>query len=102
MTTDDKDFSEKRDYRRMFFDAPVLFMVGDTQDWQKGLAKDLSAGGLSFITDVELAEGASVVVKLEPITPVTPPLEAKVTIIRSVENEQGQFDVSSKIEEILN
>ena len=101
MTDNDKEFAEKRDYIRMFIDAPVEFCLSGKDEWHKGLAKDLSGGGLSFVTELELNPGQSVIIRLEPVTPVTPPLEAKVTIIRAVADGNGQYEVSSRIEQIL-
>ena len=97
----DNDYSEKRDFIRMFINAPVDFAVDGSDEWLTGMGRDLSGGGLSFVTQHELPEGAMVTIKLHPVTPVTPPLEARVSVIRAVSNDEGEYEVSTKIEEIL-
>lgn len=101
MRENDQDYAEKRDFIRMFINAPVDFAVSGTEDWYSGIGNDLSGGGLSFKTKHQLSEGDQVDIKLHPITPVTPPLEAKVTVIRSDADDDGQFTVSTKIDHIV-
>ena len=100
MSLDDQDYAEKRDFIRMFINAPVDYAIAGSGDWQSGIGKDLSGGGLSFTTKGTLSEGDKVDVKLHPITPVTPPLEAKVTVIRVDPEEDGNNVVSTKIDRI--
>ena len=105
MSLDDQDYAEKRDFIRMFINAPVDYAIADSDDWKSGIGKDLSGGGLSFTTEgnlseSDLSEGDKVDVKLHPITPVTPPLEAKVTVIRIDAEEDGRNVVSTKIDRI--
>ncbi len=99
---DDQDFAEKRDFIRMFINAPVDFAIKDSNDWHSGVGIDLSGGGLSFSTKQSLSVGDQVEVKLKPITPVTPALEANVVVIRSDTTDDGTFNVSTKIENIIN
>lgn len=101
MSQDDVDFAEKRDFIRMFIDAPVDFSITGTGEWFKGTGQDLSGGGLSFSTQQSLSEGDKVDIKLHPITPVTPPLEAQVTVIRADQLEGDTYSISTKIEKIL-
>jgi hypothetical protein len=100
MSIEEQDFAEKRDYIRMFINAPVDYSISGADDWKEGLGKDLSGGGFSFTTSHPLSAGDKVDIKLHPVTPVTPPLEAHVTVIRADDNGQGQFIVSTKIEKI--
>ncbi|MFT5452906.1 MAG: hypothetical protein ACI9N9_002404 [Enterobacterales bacterium] len=105
MSLDDQDYAEKRDFIRMFINAPVNYAIADSGDWKSGIGKDLSGGGLSFTTEGSLSEGGlsegdRVDVKLHPITPVTPPLEAKVTVIRIDTEEDGRNIISTKIDRI--
>ena len=102
MSPDEQGYAEKRDFIRMFIDAPVDFTLTGTDNWFQGTGKDLSGGGLSFVTDHELSEGDRVDIKLHPITAVTPPLEAIVTVIRIDKTTDGQFAVSTRIENIVN
>jgi len=102
MTLGDQDYSEKREFIRMFINAPVDYAITGSDDWKSGIGKDLSGGGLSFMTQDSLSEGDKVDVKLRPMSPVTPPLEAKVTVIRVDADEDGNNTISTKIDRISN
>jgi len=99
---DDQNFAEKRDFIRMFMNAPVEYKLKESDSWETGTGIDLSGSGLSFSTNKPLAEGAEIQVKLNPITPVTPSLEAITIVTRSDESEDGLFIISNKIKEIIN
>ena len=101
MTEDDSEFAEKRDFIRMFINAPIDIAITGTDEWFQGKGNDLSGSGISFTTDHELNEGDSIDVKLHPITPVTPPLEAIVSVIRCNNDDSEGFSISTKIEKIL-
>jgi len=101
MSVDDQDYAEKRDFIRMFINAPVDFTITGTDTWYTGVGIDLSGSGLSFKTGQSLSEGDKVDIKLHPITPVTPPLEAKVTVIRTDAEADGEYTVSTKIDNIV-
>ena len=100
MSVNEQDYAEKRDFMRMFINAPVDFTISGTNDWNRGIGKDLSGGGLSFSSDKPMNEGDKVDIKLHPITPVTPPLEAKVTVIRTDQSEDNGYIVSTRIDKI--
>ena len=100
MSVNEQDYDEKRDFIRMFINAPVDFSISGTDDWHTGTGKDLSGGGLSFSAEKYLSEGDQVDIKLHPITPVTPPLEAKVTVIRADKVEDNSYLVSTRIDKI--
>ena len=100
MSSDEQDYAEKRDFIRMFINAPVDYSITGSDDWVSGLGIDLSGGGLSFSTEGSLNQGDKVEIKLHPITPVTPPLEARVTVIRVDQGEDGKNIVSTKIDRI--
>ena len=100
MSLDEQEYDEKRDFIRMFINAPVDFAISGSNDWNTGTGKDLSGGGLSFSSDKPMSEGEKVDIKLHPLTPVTPPLEASVTVIRTDELEDNSYIVSTRIDKI--
>ena len=99
MSLDDQDYAEKRDFIRMFINAPVDYKISGEADWVTGTGINLSGGGLSFKTDQQLSKNDKVEIKLHPVTEVTPPLEAKVTVIR-IDEEDGDYLISAKIDRI--
>jgi len=101
MSEDEQDYAEKRDFIRMFINAPVDFAIQGTDTWFQGLGIDLSGGGISFSSEAQLSEGDRVDIKLHPITPVTPPLEAIGVVTRAYTDDSGQNIISTKIEKIV-
>ncbi len=101
MSQDEQDYAEKRDFIRMFIDAPVDFSILGSDNWSKGIGKDLSGGGISFTSEQPLSEGDKIDIKLHPITPVTPPLEAVGVVTRCDKGDDSGYIVSTKIDKIL-
>ena len=100
MSVEEQNYDEKRDFIRMFINAPVEFAIAGSDDWNTGTGKDLSGGGLSFTSNISMAEGDKVDIKLHPLTPVTPPLEAQVTVIRTDAVDDNSYIVSTRIDKI--
>lgn len=100
MSREEKDYSEKRDFIRMFIDAPVDYALKGTGQWQKGVGKDLSASGMAFTVNEDVSVGDLVEIRLKPATEVTPPLEATVKVIRCEAVSSGGYELSTIIEEI--
>ena len=100
MSREDQEYSEKRDFIRMFINAPVSYCASGTDEWQKGIGKDLSATGIAFVTNESYNEGDLIEIKLKPETTVTPPLEATVKVMRCEANEGGGYELSTIIEKI--
>ncbi len=101
MSQDEQDYAEKRDFIRMFIDAPVDFSILGSDNWSKGIGKDLSGGGISFTSEQPLSEGDKIDIKLHPITPVTPPLEAVGIVTRCDKGDDSEYILSTKIEKIV-
>ncbi|RLA00360.1 MAG: hypothetical protein DRQ47_09630 [Gammaproteobacteria bacterium] len=100
MSTNERNFAEKRDFIRMFIDAPVEFTIAGSGSWCSGTGKNLSGGGLSFSCEEELSVDDQVEIKIHPETPVTPSYEAKVRVIRVIPEEDGIYTISAQVEEI--
>lgn len=100
MSREDQEYSEKRDFIRMFINAPISYCAENSTEWQRGTGKDLSATGIAFITEQSFNEGDFIEVKLKPETNVTPPLEATVKVVRCTANEAGGYELSTIIEKI--
>ena len=101
MNQNEQYYAEKRDFIRLFIDAPIDFAISGTAQWFQGKGIDLSAGGLSFTTEQALSAGDNIEFKLTPVTPVTPSLEATVSVIRAEKNVDGKYVVSVRIENIV-
>ena len=100
MSREDLEYSEKRDFIRMFINAPISYSASGSGEWQKGIGKDLSATGIAFVTHESYNDGDLIEIKLKPETTVTPPLEATVKVVRCSASEDGGYELSTIIEKI--
>ena len=56
---------EQRRYARASIDAPLTFTVKGKNDWQDGVGRDVSVGGISIETTATIAFGAEVEVSVQ-------------------------------------
>lgn len=56
---------EQRRYARAPIDAPLTFSVKGKNDWQEGVGKDVSVGGMSIETAATLPFGTEVQVSVQ-------------------------------------
>ncbi|MFO8154779.1 MAG: PilZ domain-containing protein [Pseudomonadota bacterium] len=91
---------EKRGFRRMTVDCRLAFAIDGQPGRHTGQATDLSASGLAFICEATVAEGANLEVEVSPASALTPPLHARVEVLRVEETDSGQR-VSCRIVEML-
>ena len=95
------DSSDKRDFRRMNVGIKASFKINGAAEFHEGTVADLSASGILLTTDVAIANGDELEVKVKPELAVVPPLYAKVKVLRvEVVNEQ-QYRAGCKITELL-
>jgi hypothetical protein len=96
---DRRDYSEKRDYQRMELECPMTFsIVGDTSKTvHQGIAKNLSASGLSVICSMEVEEGSKLDINVAPEQAIVPPLLAICSVTRVDPLEQGKFELGVQI-----
>jgi hypothetical protein len=92
------DYSEKRSFIRMPLNCPVRLQSrsGEASALEAELL-DLSAAGVRFVSERAHDAGERLQITLRPENPITPPLEAEVSVIRCAEVEQG-YDVAATIE----
>ncbi|MGM0413207.1 MAG: PilZ domain-containing protein [Pseudomonadota bacterium] len=92
--------SEKRDFIRMEVDCEVEFRPAGASAMEQGRGRDLSATGVSFLAERELAEGETLEVRVLPVRPGVSPLHAEATVVR-VEPEGEGHRIGCRIERIL-
>lgn len=93
------DYSEKRDFIRMPVQCPISVREAADQRPDQAELLDLSATGLRFISHKALNEGARLQVRVSPDNPITPPLEARISVLRCLALDDG-FDIAAAIETI--
>lgn len=98
LSTDDK-----RDFYRMNMDCPVIYTVNGGADRYEGTAKDLSAKGLLIWAENAVDADDVLTVQVRPVTEITPPLHAKVRVVRCspIEGARGTYAIACETQEIL-
>lgn len=92
--------NDKRDFIRMSIDARVIFNRINSDQEHSGRAKDLSATGVRFITDIPVDVGEQLELAIHPGTDLTPPLLATMTVIRvNRDEDSNKYDVAGIIAE---
>ncbi|MCP4284907.1 MAG: PilZ domain-containing protein [Gammaproteobacteria bacterium] len=90
------DYSEKRDYPRMFINCAARYRVEGGDKFATAIAKDLSGGGLLLRVDNALSTGSRINVEIQPGKSITPPLYAIVEVVRCDSNG-GEFEAACSI-----
>jgi hypothetical protein len=91
------DYSEKRDFMRMEVECPMTFRIQGEDTLHQGVARDLSASGLSILCQREVAEGSLLEVNVQPEKSIVPPLQATCEVMRVHSPAPGQFELGVKI-----
>ncbi len=97
------DYREKRNYPRMQVDCPARIRLNGDPDAQGAIVKDLSGGGLLLWLDQALGEDQEFDITVEPGTDLTPPLQARLKVVRctALAEGEGSFAVACRIARIL-
>jgi hypothetical protein len=94
------DYLEKRDFQRMVLDCSLTYRRNDDDSSYQGQVRDLSARGVSFLTDDSLPLGIDIQITLTPENDITPPLHASVRITRCDKHGDGRYHVAGEILQI--
>jgi c-di-GMP-binding flagellar brake protein YcgR len=91
---------EKRNFSRMSVSAQVTYTVkGQSQITHTGTSGDLSATGLSMVTDFKLVEGDEISIVMNPSSERLPPFVAEGRVVRvsADEDNVNKFKVSVEL-----
>ena len=94
-------YSEKREFMRLFINAPLSYQIQGQEEWRQGVGKDLSATGMAFVIDHPVTENTLIDVRLKPGTEITPALEATVKVLRVTKTPDDKYELSTIIDRIL-
>lgn len=97
------EYEEKRDFYRMALDCTAEYKVNGSGKKGKAIVKDLSSGGLLLWIKQEVKPGSQVEIMLKPGKDITPPLHAKVEVVRCdpLEDEKETYAAACSMIEIL-
>lgn len=96
------DYAEKRSFIRMTMDCDMQLHGTSQYNTETVRLEDLSACGMRFNTSRALNEGEALAVTIQPLSDITPPMEAMISVVRCEQTaEDGPFDVRAVIDHIL-
>ena len=93
----------RRSYQRIDIDCPASVRIGRDGQARGAIVKNLSGNGLLLWLEHEVEEGAEFEITVAPKTPITPPLTARVRVVRctAIPDSEGSYAVACAIEEVL-
>lgn len=93
---------EKRRFSRIQVDCPVTFRSRGSDTTGQGMCRDLSGGGVLFLSRQQVPVGTSMEISVMPRNDLTPPLNALIEVVRSEPSGQpGGYMIAGAIREIL-
>jgi hypothetical protein len=94
-------YDEKRTFMRMTVDSPVRFTVDGETAPREGIARDLSAIGISITTGDPVAAGASVLITLPSASAMVAPLRVRGEVLRCSQMADNSYELGIGIKEHL-
>ena len=94
------DYSEKRSFNRMQVDCVVEYRLPGGENMRQARGQNLSAGGVQFATEEEIAVGTPVEIVISPEQKLTPPLEAMAEVVRVIPSSEGGYIVSCRFQQM--
>lgn len=97
-----QEFLEKRGFPRMITDCTARYALENQPLNSEGIVKDLSGNGLMLWVKEPISVNQKLNVKITPLNPVTPPLEALVVVTRcddvDLDGEAFQYALACSVE----
>lgn len=91
---------ERRRFPRMTIRYRVMFKRADQEDYEEGAGHNLSANGILFHALRALEVGEEFEVRILPERQITPPLEARMCVIRAGTGPDHSFEIAGRIDRI--
>ena len=93
----------QRSFARIDIDCPASVRIGQDGYAEGAIVKNLSGGGFLLWLEHAVAADQVFEITVAPSTPITPPLSARVRVLRCTEvpDSEGSYAVACVIEEVL-
>ena len=98
------DYTEKRGYKRVKVECAIHYKMVDTDEEEEemGQLENISGRGLMFIAERGVPLNAELVIRVEPGNDLTPPLHARVQVVRMEKQRRGnQYEIGAVIRETM-
>ncbi len=97
MTSTDNDYSEKRNFIRMFVNAKVKITDPSTGKIYEGKGMNLSGDGAMFTTSEKFEVNQKLSVDISSEKSKLAALSASFEVVRVEENADGQFEIAGTL-----
>ena len=95
------DYSEKRGFIRIKTDSKIEFRVVGTKDTYYGECINLSAGGVLFTSEQNVAPGTLMEISIKPEQVLVSPLDATIKVVRTQSNTNGSYAIAGQIKDMI-
>jgi len=97
-----REYDEKRDFVRISVDCAINFKEDDSDDFTEGRMVNLSGRGMLFTAEYGIPIDTRMEVKINPEKDITPPLHARIRVVRMEKNRKGTgYYIGAIIQEML-
>lgn len=95
------DYTEKRSFKRVDVECEIQYKMFETGDDNEiGQVANLSGRGLMFIAERGVPVNAELEVHIAPGNTLTPPLHARVKVVRMEKQRRGNgYEIGAVIQE---
>jgi len=96
------EFTEKRSYKRVKVECDIHYKMLDSEieENEIGQLENISGRGLMFIAERGVPLNAELEIRVEPGNNLTPPLHAKVQVVRMEKQRKGGgYEIGAVIRE---
>lgn len=96
------NYSEKRNYKRVKVECSIFYKMLDTEvdEEEAGQLENISGRGLMFIAERGVPLNAELEIRVEPGNDLTPPLHARVQVVRMEKQRKGTgYEIGAVIRE---
>jgi len=98
------DYTEKRSYKRVKVECAIYYKMTDmeVEEEDVGQLENISGRGLMFIAEKGVPMSSELEIRVEPGNDLTPPLHARVQVVRMEKQRRGQgYEIGAVIRETL-
>lgn len=94
------EYDEKRDFIRMDVDCEITYRLADLETVHTGRCTSISGAGVSFLAQQAIESGKAMEITVLPTKSITPPMVALIEVVRSIPQDDGQFEIAAVIKSI--
>ena len=95
-----RDYDEKRDYVRVNVESDLYYKTDFDDEEQLGQLKNLSGRGMMFIASHPIAKESVIDIRIDPVTKITPSLNAQVRVVRVSRQRHGDgYEIGAVIQQ---